>query len=91
MLGDKARTHETSVYRMKYKQEMLSSALVNYGPDTGTGDSEGCFQKVECLSPSPFLNALSEAEAERRKVRFCCKGNLYIAASPQFSVTAFSC
>lgn len=43
LLVDKASTQETSVYRENYTQEMFSSVLVNYVPDTETGDSEDYF------------------------------------------------
>lgn len=66
LLVDKASTQETSVYRENYTQEMFSSVLVNYVPDTETGDSEDYFLKVE----RSFSPSLSEAGAERRKVRF---------------------
>ena len=69
---------------------MFSSVLVNYVPDTETGHSNDYFWKVECLSPTPFLNAQSEAGAKEEKSGSGGKGNLYIAASLQFSVIAFN-
>lgn len=48
------------------------------------------FDSQVCMSPTPFLNAVSEAGQKEEKSDFGGKGSLHIAASLKFSDIAFN-